>query len=72
MEDCTLLVGMPWKEAVADGRRTQNRLPCWSCCCTEDYDDDQYDFMETIKEMILGEKPPRLDAVVLKKAPENT
>ena len=32
--------------------------------------DDQYDFMETIKEMILGEKPPRLDAVVLKKDPE--
>ncbi|MBO5535580.1 MAG: hypothetical protein J6B53_09300 [Clostridia bacterium] len=31
--------------------------------------DDQYDFMETIKEMILGEKPPRLDAVVLKKDP---
>ena len=32
--------------------------------------DDQYDFMETIKEMILGEKPPRLDAVVLKKDPD--
>jgi len=31
--------------------------------------DDQYDFMETLKEMILGEKPPRLDAVVLKKDP---
>lgn len=31
--------------------------------------DDRYDFMETIKEMILGEKPPRLDAVVLKKDP---
>ena len=31
--------------------------------------DDQYDFMETIKEMVLGEKPPRLDAVVLKKDP---
>ncbi|MBQ4512182.1 MAG: hypothetical protein II969_04265 [Anaerolineaceae bacterium] len=30
--------------------------------------DDQYDFMETVKELILGEKPPRLDAVVLKKA----
>ena len=29
--------------------------------------DDQYNFMETIKEKILGEKPPRLDAVVLKK-----
>ena len=29
--------------------------------------DDQYDFMETIKELILGEKAPRLDAVVLKK-----
>ncbi len=33
--------------------------------------DDRYDFMETIKELILGEKPPRLDAVVLKKAPEH-
>lgn len=32
--------------------------------------DDQYDFMETIKELILGEKPPRLDAVVLKKDPD--
>ena len=32
--------------------------------------DDQYDFMETIKELILGEKPPRLDAVILKKAPD--
>ena len=31
--------------------------------------DDQYDFMETIKEMVLGEKAPRLDTVVLKKAP---
>ena len=31
--------------------------------------DDQYDFMETIKELILGEKPPRLDAVLLKKDP---
>ena len=33
--------------------------------------DDQYDFMETIKEMILGEKPPRLDAVVQKKIQNN-
>ncbi len=32
--------------------------------------DDRYDFMETRKELILGEKPPRLDAVVLKKAPD--
>lgn len=32
--------------------------------------DDQYDFMETVKEMVLGEKPPRLDAVVLKKDPD--
>ena len=32
--------------------------------------DDQYDFIETIKELILGEKPPRLDAVVLKKDPD--
>ena len=32
--------------------------------------DDQYNFMETIKEKILGEKPPRLDAVVLKKDPD--
>lgn len=32
--------------------------------------DDQYDFMETIKELILGENPPRLDAVVLKKDPD--
>ena len=32
--------------------------------------DDQYTFMETIKEKILGEKPPRLDAVVLKKEPD--
>ena len=31
--------------------------------------DDKYDFMETIKELILGEKPPRLDEVVLKKDP---
>ena len=29
--------------------------------------DDRFDFMETIKELILGEKSPRLDAVVLKK-----
>ena len=29
--------------------------------------DDQFVFMETIKELILGEQPPRLDAVVLKK-----
>ena len=28
--------------------------------------------METIKEMILGEMPPRLDAVVLKKIQINT
>lgn len=26
--------------------------------------DDRYDSMETIKELILGEQPPRLDAVV--------
>ncbi|MBR1476331.1 MAG: hypothetical protein IJ608_00010 [Lachnospiraceae bacterium] len=32
--------------------------------------DDRYDFMETLKELILGEKPPRLDAVVLKKDPD--
>ena len=32
--------------------------------------DDQFEFMETLKEMILGEKPPRLDAVVLKKDPD--
>ena len=32
--------------------------------------DDRYDYMETIKELILGEMPPRLDAVVLKKAPD--
>ena len=32
--------------------------------------DDQFNFMETIKEIILGEKPPRLDAVVLKKDPD--
>ena len=29
--------------------------------------DDQFVFMETIKELILGEQPPGLDAVVLKK-----
>ena len=29
--------------------------------------DDRYEFMQTIKELTLGEKPPRLDEVVLKK-----
>ena len=32
--------------------------------------DDQYDFMETIQGMILGEKASGLDAVVLKKYPD--
>ncbi|MBQ9252506.1 MAG: hypothetical protein IJ188_07715 [Clostridia bacterium] len=31
--------------------------------------DDNYEFMETIKELTLGEKAPRTDAVVLKKDP---
>lgn len=29
--------------------------------------DDRYDSLETIKEYVLGERPPRLDAIVLKK-----
>ena len=29
--------------------------------------DDRYPSIETLKEVVLGEKPPRLDAIVLKK-----
>lgn len=32
--------------------------------------DDRYESMETIKELVLGEKVPRLDAVILKKSPD--